>query len=257
MPPRIPTEADFALLSPDLQLALHFPSPRESTTAFLILLHGLGDSEAPFAHFARGMALPGVLAISVRGTAALPSALLSDGGEHARQGGHFHWGDDLTFDSRTGGIDPDPGFERARRAVVDRLIGQVLVDRCGWDLSDVILFGFGQGGSLALGLASQLRGADRVVDVTDADGRGDKAFKGVVSIGGPLPLSMVPTTSARDKSDTKALVCQLDEDLVDAVRAEIRDVTVVRWKRNDIAMPRDRDEMYPIMKFLADRLRTV
>ncbi|RDA94464.1 hypothetical protein CP533_2233 [Ophiocordyceps camponoti-saundersi (nom. inval.)] len=237
MPPRIPTEADFAPLSTSLTLALHFPSPPESTTAFLILLHGLGDSEAPFASFARAMALPGVLAISVRGVAPLPSALLSEG-----DGSNFHWGDDLTIDPGTGDIDPDPGFHRASQAIIEKLIRGVLVEYCGWELDDVILFGFGQGGSLALGLASQLR---------------DETLKGVVSIGGPLPVSMVPTTSARVKTDTKALLCQLDEDMVDAVESEFKDVTVVRWKRQDVAMPCNRDEMLPIMKFLAERLRTV
>ncbi|KJZ80520.1 hypothetical protein HIM_00370 [Hirsutella minnesotensis 3608] len=124
MPPRIPTEADFAALATKLPHVLHFPSPRESTTAILVLLHGLGDTEAPFARFAQSMALPGVLAIS---------------------------------------------------------------------------------------------------------------------------------------SATKVLVCQLDVDgddgQVDAVEAEFRSVTVVRWRRRDVSMPRDRDEMFPIMKFLADRLR--
>ncbi|PHH79009.1 hypothetical protein CDD80_5862 [Ophiocordyceps camponoti-rufipedis] len=238
MPPRIPTEADFANCPP---LALTFPDPPESTTAILILLHGLGDSEIPFAGFARAMALPGVLAISVRGVAPLPSALMLSGAD----GAHFHWGDDLTFDSQTGDVDADPGFQQARRVIVDGLIRGVLVQKCGWDLDDVLLFGFGQGGSLALGLASRLREA------------GSDTFKGVVSIGGPLPVSMVPTTSSRTKSDTKVLLCQLDEDAVDAVESEFSHVKVVKWKRRDVAMPRDRDEMLPIMKFFADQLKTI
>ncbi|RCI08702.1 hypothetical protein L249_4833 [Ophiocordyceps polyrhachis-furcata BCC 54312] len=243
MPPRIPTEADFAPLSTTLPLALHLPSPPESTTAFLILLHGLGDSEAPFASFARAMALPGVLAISVRGVAPLPSALLlppEGGGGGA--GAHFHWGDDLSLDPRTGDIDADPGFRRASRAIIHQLIRGVLVEKCGWEVDDVILFGFRQGGSLALGLASELR---------------NETLKGVVSIGGPLPVSMIPTTSARAKSHTEVLLCQLDEDMVDAVESEFEHVTVARWKRQDVTMPRNRDEMLPIMKFLADRLKTV
>ncbi|PFH61285.1 hypothetical protein XA68_17798 [Ophiocordyceps unilateralis] len=245
MPPRIPTEVDFTALATSLPLALHFPSPPESMTAILILLHGLGDNEVPFAGFARAMSLPGVLSISVRGVAPLPSALLllSD-----NNGAHCHWGDDLTLDPGTGDVDVDPGFERASRAIMHSLIRDVLVDRCGWGLDDVLLFGFGQGGSLALGLASKLR---------EAGGDGGKSLKGVVSIGGPLPASMVPTLSARVKSDTKVMLCQLDEYVVDMVEGEFKDVTVARWKRQDVAMPRDRDEMLPIMKFLADRLKTV
>ncbi|KND93826.1 hypothetical protein TOPH_01752 [Tolypocladium ophioglossoides CBS 100239] len=263
MPPRIPTEADFAPLAATLPHALHFPNPRESTTAILILLHGLGDSETPFARFARNLALPGVLAVAVRGTAPLPpSLLLDDDADTAADGrgaAHFHWGDDVSLDQRTGDVDPDPGFERARGLIMERLVDGVLVGKCGWELSDVILFGFGQGGSLALGLASALRKTPAVVDVASGDshqGRRPKAFKGAISIGGPLPASMVSTRSASEKSDTSVLVCQLGEDRVGAIKREFKDVRAVRWKRRDVAMPRDMDEVFPIMKFFADRLKS-
>ncbi|PNY26029.1 Uncharacterized protein TCAP_04044 [Tolypocladium capitatum] len=253
MAPRIPTEADFAPLAATLPHALHFPDPRESTTAILVLLHGLGDNEAPFARFARNLALPGVLAIAVRGTAPLPPSLLfdDDGAGDGRGAAHFHWGDDVSLDRRTGDLDPDPGFGRAAGLIMDRLVGEVLLGKCGWELSDVILFGFGQGGSLALGLASALRKTPATV----SQGRRPEAFKGVVSIGGPLPASMVSTRSARDKSDTSVLVCQLDEDRVGDVEREFNDVRAVCWRRRDVAMPRDVEEAFPIIEFFADRLR--
>ena len=253
MPPRIPTEDDFTHLPPALTVSLHFPSPRESTTALLVLFHGLGDHEAPFASFARSLSLPGVLAVSVRGVAPLPPFLASEAQPH------FHWGDDLAMDPATGEIDDDPGFEAAERLVMGRLVRETLLDRCGWEMSDVILFGFGQGGSLALGLASRLRRAPRVVDVTGDNALENvtgKSFKGVVSIGGPLPASMIPTASSRAKSDTSVLLCQLDEDKAGAVRQEFSDVRTVRWKRREVAMPQDRDEVFPIMKFFADRLNS-
>ncbi|KAF4989729.1 hypothetical protein FDECE_14611 [Fusarium decemcellulare] len=251
MPPRIPTEADFSPLLQTLPHTLHFPSPPESTTTFLILFHGLGDSDAPFASFARNLNLPGVLAISVRGTSVLPPALF--GGE--RPG--FHWGDDVTMDPSTGDLTEDPGFEKARKAVMERLIGEVLIDKCGWEMRDIIFFGFGQGGSLALGLASSLRQAARVTDITEGERQspGNTNFKGAISIGGPLPQSMVPTVSSREKSRTNVLVCQLNEDAVDAVKREFEDVRDVQWKRREVAMPRDREEVLPLMQFFADRLR--
>jgi hypothetical protein len=142
------------------------------------------------------------------------------------------------------------------------LVEETLLGRCGWEMSDVMLFGFGQGGSLALGLASKLRGGERVVDVTEngstAQNPPRKAFKGVVSIGGGLPPSMVPGPSgaaAGEKSKTSVLVCQLlDEDKVDAMKREFEDVRVVKWRRNEVAMPRDREEVFPLMKFFADCL---
>ncbi|KAL6881589.1 Alpha/Beta hydrolase protein [Trichoderma novae-zelandiae] len=263
MPPRIPSESDFSPLRPSLPHALHFPSPRESTTAILILFHGLGDNEAPFATFARNISLPGVLAISVRGTAPLPAGLVDAGAGGEGEGGHFHWGDDLSVDTNTGDLDPDPGFDKAAGLVMQKLVKETLMDKCGWEMNDILFFGFGQGGSLALGLASRLRSMERIVDLSaGAQGDGDansqtklgKTCKGVVSIGGPLPQSMVPSLSSREKSGTPVLVCQLDDDEADAVKREFGDVRVVRWRRREVAMPRDREEMFPIMKFIADQL---
>jgi len=243
MPPRVPTEADFAPLRSSLTFTLTWPKPAELTTSFLIILHGLGDSEGPLTSFAQGMNLPGVLCITVRGVSPLPSALLGfDTGPAG--GAHFHWGDDLTL-SGTGDLDPDPGFEKARGAVMGQLVRGTLIEKCGWGMGDVMLFGFGQGGSLALGLASALR--------TGTEG---EALKGVVSIGGPLPRSMVPSLSSRGKSKTKALVVQMEDEDADTVKEEFESVEVVAWKRREVAMPRDRDEMFPIMKFFAERLKS-
>lgn len=132
----------------------------------------------------------------------------------------------------------------------------VLVDKCGWDMADILIFGFGQGGSLALGLAARL-GNERVVDVSASE-RGKPAgreFKGVVSIGGGLPMSMVSSRSAREKSDTHVLLCQVSAEEEHLVKREFKNVSVVRWKRKEVGMPRDREEVLPIMKFFADRLR--
>lgn len=254
MPPRIPTEADFSPLSSTLPHKLHFPNPPESTTSILILFHGLGDHEVPFATFARNVSLPGVLAISVRGTSPLPAAFLPD----AAAGQNFHWGDDLSMDTNTGDIDADPGFDKASRLVMEKLVKGTLIDKCGWEMNDILFFGFGQGGSLALGLASRLRTVERIVDISDGDDatkqKLGKTCKGVVSIGGPLPSSMIPSLSSREKSSTPVLVVQLDEDEADAVKREFKEVRVVNWRRKEVAMPRDREEMLPIMKFLADQL---
>lgn len=265
---RIPTEADFAPLAQSgLHIQLHFPTPPESTTAILVLFHGLGDNEAPYAGFARSVALPGVLGIAVRGTSPLPPALLGLPPDHPGPTNHFHYGDDICA-SADGGLDPDPGFAKARRAVMEQLLGDVIVARCGWDLEDVMLFGFGQGGSLALGLASSIRMGPEVIDVTEggaaaagaAAGKG-RAFKGVVSVGGPLPQSMVPTVSNRPKASTPVLLCRgrksedLDDDAVEAAKPEFENIDVITWKKPEDGMPESRDEMLPIMKFFADRLQ--
>ncbi|KAI0024416.1 alpha/beta-hydrolase [Xylariomycetidae sp. FL0641] len=266
-PTRIPQEADFAQLAPALHVTPVYPEVPETTTAILVLLHGLGDSEAAFAAFARQLRLPGVLALAVRGVAPLPPALVGqDDDEGARPPRHFHWGDDVALVPETGDLDPDPGFAKAQDLVLGRLLRGVLLARCGWDPRDVLLFGFGQGGSLALGLASRLRpgggGGERVVDVTEGEEEEEAdAFKGAVSVGGPLPTSMVPTLSGRAKARTPVLVCHgrdseaVDADAVDLLRREFADVREVRWRKGDDGMPRCREEMLPIMQFFAERLR--
>ncbi|CEJ81256.1 hypothetical protein VHEMI01395 [[Torrubiella] hemipterigena] len=243
MPPRIPTAADFSSLSSSLPHTIHFPSPPESTTAILLLFHGLGDSHAPFASFARAVNLPGVLAISIRGTSPLPAALGADG---------THWGDDLSLDSTTGDMDADPGFKKATKAIMDKLVIGVLVDKCGWEVDDVMCFGFGQGGSLALGIAADIAGTR----VTEASRPRQNRLKGVVSIGGPLPPSMVSTISGREKSKTPVCLVQVDDGDADYAKREFADVKSVKWKRSEVDMPRNRDEMFPIMKFFADCLAT-
>ncbi|ORY71157.1 Alpha/Beta hydrolase protein [Pseudomassariella vexata] len=264
MPTRIPQPEDFAPLSPALNFTLTYPEVPETTTAILLIFHGLGDSEVSFTTFAKSIALPGVLAITVRGVSPLPPALLGMTDEEAATSPtkHFHWGDDLTLAPDTGELDPDPGFAKAEELVLGRLVRETLITKCGWDVRDILLFGFGQGGTLALGLASRLRGGERVVDVTEGEGAQEgKVFKGTVSIGGPLPASMVPTVSARDKSRTPALVCHgrsseaVDDEAMEVLKKEFVDVREVKWGKGNDGMPMNRDEMLPIMQFFAERLQ--
>ncbi|KAI0122853.1 Alpha/Beta hydrolase protein [Xylariales sp. AK1849] len=263
MPTRIPKAEDFDALSPALNLTLTYPEVPETTTAILIVFHGLGDSEASFTTFAKSIALPGVLAITVRGVSPLPPALLglsdSEASEPTR---HFHWGDDLTLSPSTGDLDPDPGFAKATELVLDRLIRETLIQKCGWGTNDILFFGFGQGGTLALGLASTSRRGERVADVTKGDINQGTAFKGVVSVGGPLPVSMIPTVSNTEKSRTPVLICHgrlsdlLDEEAVDVLKKEFVDMREVKWRKADDGMPGSREEMLPIMQFFAERLQS-
>ncbi|KAI2470313.1 alpha/beta-hydrolase [Annulohypoxylon bovei var. microspora] len=263
MPTRIPKPEDFNHLSPALHVSLIFPEVPETTTSILILFHGLGDSEEPFATFAKNINLPGVLAISVRGVSPLPPALLGAlVSEAAGPPKNFHWGDDLTIAPSTGDLDPDPGYSKAENLVLGKLVRETLIEKCGWETNDILLFGFGQGGSLALGLSSRIRQGERVVDVTEGNSTATATtFKGAVSIGGPLPISMIPTLSAREKSRTPVLVCygrsseSLEEDAIDLLKKEFSDVREVKWKKSVDDMPKNKDEMLPIMQFFAERLR--
>lgn len=78
--------------------------------------------------------------MSVRG----PKALLDLEGAH--------WGDDIIFDSTTGGLDADSGLKESTE-LLKILIKESLVEKCGYAPRDIIIFGFGQGGMVALSAA--------------------------------------------------------------------------------------------------------
>jgi predicted esterase len=101
-----------------------------------------------------------------------------------------------------------------------------------------------------------------VEDVTERGKEKGRAFKGVVSVGGALPVSMVPTVSGLGKAKTPVLVCcgreseAVDGDAEELLEREFEEVKLVRWKRNDDGMPRSREEVFPMMQFFAERLRS-
>ena len=110
-----------------------------------------------------------------------------------------------------------------------------------------------------MGLASSLRTSEAS---SGEGGSGGKAFKGVVSVGGALPASMVPSQGGLGKAETPVLVLcgreseAVDEDAVEVLEREFKSVKVVRWARADDGMPRSREEVLPMMQFFAERLRS-
>ena len=103
----------------------------------LVLLHGLGDKHESFTNLGKQMNLPETVCISVRGQ----NNLLDLGG--------FHWGDDIIFDSTSGGLDADSGFKQSTEMLV-KLVNEGLIEKCGFKAREVMFFGFGQGGIAAL-----------------------------------------------------------------------------------------------------------
>ena len=162
--------------------------------------------------------------------------------------GGFHWGDDIVFDEATGDIDPDAGYTKSRDVVFERLIKQTLLAKCGYKLREVIIYGFGQGGTVALNVAASIG--------SESEGLG-----GVISIGGPL-VSNVTITSSK-KATTPVLVCKskVKSAIRDSDEAKLKDafehVQVVRWNKTGDGMPANREEMLPIMQFFARKLRNM
>ncbi|KAF2864529.1 alpha/beta-hydrolase [Piedraia hortae CBS 480.64] len=222
----------------NVTLAIGPPPNNEPSTNVLILLHGLGDAHESFAKLGERMKLPATTCISVQG----PRTLLDLGG--------YHWGDDVIFDSSQNGLDADAGFKSAT-AMIRGLIEDDLIPKHGFMPREIFLFGFGQGGMLALNVAMDLH--QRPKTPTESE------LGGVVSIGGPLPGD-VPTQI--NKCKTPILVCAgRDESSVtpaaeDKLKRNFEFVQIARYRRPRDGMPADRDEMMPIMQFFASRLKS-
>ncbi|KAF3039031.1 hypothetical protein E8E12_007901 [Didymella heteroderae] len=230
MPGRLPTKADFPS-SVDLSIT---PAPSsQQPTNILILLHGLGDTNASFTRLGQQLNLPETACIAVQAPAPLPFDL-----------GGFHWGDDMIFDQNTGEMDMDTGFKTSTRLVLDKVVREALVGKCGYKPREIVIFGFGQGGMVGLQVAVELE---------------DEELGGVVSIGGRLPTSVSLKTK---KSRTPVLICRAARAsaVTDSAVSKLKDafefVEIKDWKKNGDGMPSNREEMLPIMQFFARRLRS-
>lgn len=204
-------------------------------TNVLILLHGLGDTNASFTKLGQQLNLPETACVALQAPSPLPFDL-----------GGFHWGDDMVFDQNTGEMDVDTGFKLSTRLVLDTVIKQGLVGKCGYTPREIIIFGFAQGGMVGLQAAAELDGDE---------------LGGVVSIGGRLSLS-TPLAAFNQKKKTPVLVCRASRAsaVTDSAVSKLKDVfqhvEVKEWKKNGDGMPASREEMLPIMQFFARRLRS-
>lgn len=90
------------------------------------------------------MNLPETAGLAIRG----PKALLDLEGAH--------WGDDIIFDSITGGLDADSGLKESTE-LLRILTKEVLMEKCGFQPREIVFFGLGQGGMVALSTAGTLQ----------------------------------------------------------------------------------------------------
>lgn len=269
-PQRTPTASDFPR---HLTLTITPPpdSPRAASPSpnILLLLHGLGDTAASFASFARALQLPETTILTLQAPTPLPFDL-----------GGFHWGDDVAFDtSRSGGepaLDMDAGFSRSTHAIVEEVVRGVLCTKCGYDVREVIILGFGQGGMAGLVAAREVQtqatacsssgsstSAGRAAGDRDTWSLQSGALAGVISIGAPYPLSGSRVDGARRaKNRTPVLVVagRDSQSVTDGAVKRTKDVfefvEVHRYAKKGDGMPRNREEMMPVMRFFASRLRS-
>ncbi|KAJ5223664.1 hypothetical protein N7468_008206 [Penicillium chermesinum] len=235
MPTKTPTQADFpstvtAIITTPPQ-ARSGPAPN-----ILLLLHGLGDSATGFSAFGRALNLPETTVVTIQGPAPVPFDL-----------GGFHWGDDVSFDSSTGGLDMDAGFNKSTR-LLREVIRDVLMTKCGYRAREILVLGFGQGGMAGLMIGREFGGGSEA-----------EALAGVVSIGAAFPLS---GSAAGAKSRAPVLLLAgrdsvvVSDSAVKRTKGVFEFVEVSRYARKGDTMPSCREEVVPLMQFFARRLRS-
>ena len=234
--PRLPTKSDFPS-----NLTIDIIPPSSATQKpvnILILLHGLGDIQIPFTRLASQLKLPETACLSIRGPNPIPS--LFTGSDDLA----FHWGDDVLFDEGKGQIDLDAGFKTAVEVLRRKIVEEILIKKCGYQKRNVLFYGFGQGGMAALTMV----------------GGDEEEYGGVVSVGGGMSRSVA--TNSEKKAKTPVVVLggsrsrEVTRSKVDELKMRFENVEYVKWTKNDDGMPRSREEMLPIMKLFARRLRS-
>jgi predicted esterase len=267
--PRTPRPSDFPSHISEAVLINPPSTPSSTPRSLLILLHGLGDTNIPFHSLGRSLNLPGTATLSLRGPAPLPSIFLQD--EMSFDGGGpkgFHWGDDVLLDQDSGGVDSDAGFTKASEQIMEVLEVVLKGEKeggAGFESRDVYFLGLGQGGMVALGVVEGAR----------------VEFGGVISVGGRAPASCTPfrerlasipavssspssslsSLSSSSKAQTPILLCggsmatAITQSAVTTARDRFQSVEYVKWARPGDGMPGNREEMLPVMRFLARRLR--
>ncbi|OBT40184.1 hypothetical protein VE00_08833 [Pseudogymnoascus sp. WSF 3629] len=247
--PTLPTPSHFAA-HPSLASSILITPPPTPTPprSVLILLHGLGDTNAPFHNLASQLSLPHTACISLRAPSPIPALMTG-----TEQTG-FHWGDDLSLDSRTGGLDFDAGFSMAARPVGELL--WVLIGECGFEARDVHFLGYGQGGMVALAVVEAWPGVEfgGVIAVGTGIAGSRSAMGGVRGYVSSLPVG-------EGKARTPVLVCGgssrtvVTAGVVREVKERFGAVEYVKWERGGDGMPRVRGEMVGLMRFWGRRVR--
>jgi predicted esterase len=229
MPPStLPKVSEFP---PVFQPVVH-NTPKPTNT--VLFLPGLGDTSQNFSSFARALNLPETLCVTLQGPTPLPLPLPEG----------FHWDDDLLVDQGSGDLDPDAGFSKSTQLLKDEVIEKVLISKCGFKATEILLFGFGQGGMAALATARAFKGE----------------LGGVISIGGRIPSSFMLVNGPKIKTPVLLLGgskgSMASADVVKSTKETFEHVEYHQWKKADDSMPQNRDEALPMMQFFARRLRS-
>ncbi|KAK9333643.1 Alpha/Beta hydrolase protein [Lipomyces starkeyi] len=235
MAPRLPTPADF----PGGAVVSITPPPAGTDlTHAILLLHGIGDTISPFSTLASRLNLPRAAIIALQAPRQMPFDI-----------GGFQWGDDIVFSKDPTNasessdddefLSPDAQFSRSRMFLGD-IIKQVLEKKCGFAASEnVILWGYGQGGMAALDIATCRMN-----------------LCAVISVGGWIPSCIRPRDIIDLPRSTSVLICggdtksNITDERVKHAEELFKECRRIKFPMKGDLMPRNMDEMSPILRFL-------
>ncbi|KAL0573900.1 hypothetical protein V5O48_008048 [Marasmius crinis-equi] len=213
------------------------PSDDGTDENLLILLHGLGDTHIPFSKLGRSLKLPQTAILALRAPEKIPFL-------HEEA---YQWY--TSFDQLGDLIDrpnPTPALD-----LLSKLFAH-LTDHCGWSSDKIHLFGFAQGGSVALEFAIK-----HFRQNSNANGTSGR-LGSVVSISGPL-LSY-PTLSSPCPTPVLAVYRPppaephfTSGDLT-ALKKAFGSIREGKMPPRGAGMPSSREEWEPIMRFWSERL---
>ena len=143
-------------------------------------------------------------------------------------------------------MDFDTGFTKAIKIIKEDVVENVLVRKCGYKLREIMFLGYGQGGMAAIAAAAAMAMAT------------EEEMGGIIDIGGTIPASyryakgiMTPILVLGGSSNTS-----ITRTAINDLKASFRDVEYHKWSKAGDGMPKNREEMLPIMRFFARRLRS-
>ncbi|TFK75647.1 hypothetical protein BDN72DRAFT_831971 [Pluteus cervinus] len=212
------------------------PSDDGTDENLLIILHGLGDTHVPFSRMAKNLKLPQTATLTLRAPELIPF-LYEDA---------YQW-----YPSFDGLGQP---IERPNPTKALDLLSNVLEHlqtECNWSPRKIHLFGFGQGGTVAVELCIRWWKAQMT-------SQNPLPLASIVSISGPLlsyptlstkcptPLLIVQRPSSEDFAISSSAITDLNKGYQ----------TVIEQKLSNPngGMPASKAEWEPIMRFWSEKL---
>ncbi|KAK6910846.1 hypothetical protein I204_03121 [Kwoniella mangroviensis CBS 8886] len=211
------------------------PSSDGCDKNLLIMFHGLGDSKIPFFNLGKQLSLPSTAILSLSAPDPIPLM------DHPS----FSW-----YPTFTPTFDPLPIQNHnptVHMAKLRNLTSILISKEVGWELKDIHLFGFGQGGTIALELGLSI--------YNQPLGTGQdppKRFGSIVSICASIlthPTSTLNIQTPVCYFTRHSPQSAIHQKNLNVLKRAYKDVEVVQASGDNEQMPRNKDEWYGIMKF--------